>query len=189
MSGCDGRGPVTVPPEKVRGKHAGEAMTKWDWTEPLVWTKRMLAALDSGVKGGKWYSLIDKLHPEATLRAAFEQVKANRGAAGCQPRQKDAENGRENLPLINSHESKTKIITVTIKRISPYPLTRKRIASVAPISSKASKTHEALPTKKLDGCSKIQNDIPSLRGPPSCREKQGERIHHDWKGPLRGPSY
>jgi len=36
-------------------------MTKWDWTEPLVWTKRMLAALESGVKGGKWYSLIDKL--------------------------------------------------------------------------------------------------------------------------------
>ena len=57
-------------------------MTTWDWTEPSVWTKRMLAALDAGVKGGKWYSLIDKLHPEATLRAAFEQVKANRGAAG-----------------------------------------------------------------------------------------------------------
>jgi len=57
-------------------------MTKWDWTEPLVWTKRMLAALESGVKGGKWYSLIDKLHPEATLRRAYEQVKANRGAAG-----------------------------------------------------------------------------------------------------------
>src|SRR5882724_9877993 len=82
MSGSDGRAPVTVPPAKVRGKHAGEAMTKWDWTEPLVWTKRMLAALESGVKGGKWYSLIDKLHPEATLRRAFEQVKANRGAAG-----------------------------------------------------------------------------------------------------------
>jgi RNA-directed DNA polymerase len=57
-------------------------MTKWDWTEPSVWTKRMLAALEVGVKGGKWYSLIDKLHPETTLRAAFEQVKANRGAAG-----------------------------------------------------------------------------------------------------------
>jgi RNA-directed DNA polymerase len=42
----------------------------------------MLAALEQGVKGGKWYSLIDKLHPEATLRAAFTQVAANRGAAG-----------------------------------------------------------------------------------------------------------
>jgi RNA-directed DNA polymerase len=42
----------------------------------------MLTALEQGVKGGKWYSLIDKLHAEATLRAAFAQVEANRGAAG-----------------------------------------------------------------------------------------------------------
>jgi RNA-directed DNA polymerase len=42
----------------------------------------MLAALDKGVKGGKWYSLIDKLYPEAALRLAFTQVAANREAAG-----------------------------------------------------------------------------------------------------------
>jgi RNA-directed DNA polymerase len=42
----------------------------------------MLAALETGVKGGKWYSLIDKLHSEATLRAAFARVEANSGAAG-----------------------------------------------------------------------------------------------------------
>jgi RNA-directed DNA polymerase len=42
----------------------------------------MLTALEQGVKGGKWYSLIDKLNTEATLRAAFAQVAANRGAAG-----------------------------------------------------------------------------------------------------------
>jgi RNA-directed DNA polymerase len=43
----------------------------------------MLTALEEGVKGGKWYSLIDKVHPEATLRAAFKEVSANQGAAGC----------------------------------------------------------------------------------------------------------
>jgi len=42
----------------------------------------MLAALDKGVIGGKWYSLIDKVYPETTLRAAFKAVAANRGAAG-----------------------------------------------------------------------------------------------------------
>jgi RNA-directed DNA polymerase len=42
----------------------------------------MLAALEQGVKGGKWFSLIDKVHPERTLRAAFSQVAANQGAAG-----------------------------------------------------------------------------------------------------------
>jgi RNA-directed DNA polymerase len=48
----------------------------------MVWTERMLRALEQGVKGGKWFSLIDKVTPEATLRAAFRQVAANRGAAG-----------------------------------------------------------------------------------------------------------
>ena len=42
----------------------------------------MLTALVQGVKGGKWFSLIDKVHPERTLQAAFSQVAANQGAAG-----------------------------------------------------------------------------------------------------------
>jgi RNA-directed DNA polymerase len=42
----------------------------------------MLATLAKGVTGGKWYSLIDKLYPIATLEAAFAAVKANQGAAG-----------------------------------------------------------------------------------------------------------
>jgi len=42
----------------------------------------MLATLARGISGGKWYSLIDKLYPEPTLRAAFAAVAANRGAAG-----------------------------------------------------------------------------------------------------------
>jgi RNA-directed DNA polymerase len=42
----------------------------------------MLAALEQGVKGGKWYSLIDKLYPEDILGQAFTRVAANRGAAG-----------------------------------------------------------------------------------------------------------
>jgi RNA-directed DNA polymerase len=42
----------------------------------------MLAALDNGVKGGKWYSLIDKVYNPKTLKAAWKKVAANRGAAG-----------------------------------------------------------------------------------------------------------
>jgi len=41
-----------------------------------------LTALVQGVKGGKWFSLIDKVHPERTLQTAFSQVAANQGAAG-----------------------------------------------------------------------------------------------------------
>jgi RNA-directed DNA polymerase len=42
----------------------------------------MLAALETGVKGGKWFSLIDKVYRIETLRAAWQKVKANEGAAG-----------------------------------------------------------------------------------------------------------
>jgi len=42
----------------------------------------MLATLAKGVTGGKWHSLIDKLYPVTTLRAAFQAVASNQGAAG-----------------------------------------------------------------------------------------------------------
>jgi RNA-directed DNA polymerase len=42
----------------------------------------MLTALEEGVKGGKWYSLMDKVYALPNLRAAFTTVKANHGAAG-----------------------------------------------------------------------------------------------------------
>jgi RNA-directed DNA polymerase len=42
----------------------------------------MLAALENGVKGGKWFSLIDKVYRPETLRAAWKKVEANGGAAG-----------------------------------------------------------------------------------------------------------
>ena len=42
----------------------------------------MLTALETGVKGGKWFSLIDKVASVRVLRASFERVKRNRGAAG-----------------------------------------------------------------------------------------------------------
>jgi len=56
--------------------------SKWRWVEASVWTKRMLAALVNGVKGGKWYSMIDKVYHPATLKAAWKRVESNRGAAG-----------------------------------------------------------------------------------------------------------
>jgi RNA-directed DNA polymerase len=42
----------------------------------------MLTALEHGVKGGVWFSLIDKVYAERNLRAAFAKVKANRGGPG-----------------------------------------------------------------------------------------------------------
>ena len=31
----------------------------WGWVEATIWTERMLAALGNGVKGSKWFSLIN----------------------------------------------------------------------------------------------------------------------------------
>ena len=54
----------------------------WEWVEASVWTPRMLAALENGVRGGKWHSLIDKVHALPNLYAAWAEVRANKGAAG-----------------------------------------------------------------------------------------------------------
>jgi len=58
------------------------ARCNWAWVEAEVWTERMLSALENGVTGGKWYSLIDKVYALATLGLAWTKVQANRGAAG-----------------------------------------------------------------------------------------------------------
>lgn len=55
---------------------------RWAWTEPSVWSERMLAALENGVKGGKWFSLIDKVWKQTNLEASWRRVKSNRGCSG-----------------------------------------------------------------------------------------------------------
>jgi RNA-directed DNA polymerase len=42
----------------------------------------MLTALEEGVKGGKWYSLMDKVWTPGNLHSAFAKVKANGGSPG-----------------------------------------------------------------------------------------------------------
>jgi len=42
----------------------------------------MTSALTNGVKGGKWFSRIDKAVRSATLAIAWRKVAANTGAAG-----------------------------------------------------------------------------------------------------------
>ena len=50
--------------------------------EATIWTERMVSALVNGVKGDKWFSLIDKIYRPTTLAAAWTRVARNKGAAG-----------------------------------------------------------------------------------------------------------
>src|SRR5262245_3062873 len=70
--------PTSVP----LARQVGDVRACWAWTEPAVWTDRMLTALEGGVKGGVWFSLIDKVYSPANLAAATAKVVANKGAAG-----------------------------------------------------------------------------------------------------------
>jgi RNA-directed DNA polymerase len=74
------QGPASVP---ARAMQAGDPRARrWAWAEPSVWTDRMLQALEQGVKGGCWFSLIDKVYKPANLWSSWSKVAANDGAAG-----------------------------------------------------------------------------------------------------------
>jgi RNA-directed DNA polymerase len=72
------------PPSSVpaTAQQDGDVPSRWGWTERVVWTERMLTALDMGVKGGKWFRLIDKVYAEPNLLAGYGKVAANGGAPG-----------------------------------------------------------------------------------------------------------
>ena len=73
--------PIPLPgvPKAQQGR---EVPSQWAWTEASVWTARMLATLERGIKGGKWFSLIDKVWKRENLPSATEQVLRNKGGAG-----------------------------------------------------------------------------------------------------------
>ena len=72
-----------VPEVSARTRQGTEAGDReWWWAEASIWTERMVSALVNGVKGGKWFSLVDKAVRPATLEAAWRKVARNKGAAG-----------------------------------------------------------------------------------------------------------
>lgn len=76
---------TTVPARAARvGKSPAdrERRSRWPWIESSVWTDRMLAALENGVKGGVWYCLIDKVFSPKNLWSSWAKSARNKGAAG-----------------------------------------------------------------------------------------------------------
>ena len=73
---------AAIVPSGKRDKQAGEDLWQSHGAERQVWTKNMLKALDKGVKGNKWFSLIDKVVLDRTLEIGWEKVKSNAGSCG-----------------------------------------------------------------------------------------------------------
>jgi len=72
--------PASVPAKP--DKQAGEGLLLVHKAERGVWSEKMLRTLARGVKGGKWFSLIDKVYADRTLSYAWEKVQSNAGACG-----------------------------------------------------------------------------------------------------------
>lgn len=71
----------------ARAKQAGETDTRerrarWAWVEASIWTDRMLAALETEVKGGCWFSMVDKVYSGKNLWASWTKVARNQGSPG-----------------------------------------------------------------------------------------------------------
>ena len=71
--------PSAVPATAQQG---GEIRARWAWVEPAVWTERMLATLETGIEGGKWFRLIDKVWSTKNLAESLQKVVAKGGSAG-----------------------------------------------------------------------------------------------------------
>ena len=71
--------PSAVPATAQQG---GEIRARWAWVEPAVWTERMLATLETGIEGGKWFRLIDKVWSAKNLAGSLQKVVAKGGSAG-----------------------------------------------------------------------------------------------------------
>lgn len=67
-------------PEKAQQE--GDIRARWAWVEPAAWTERMLATLETGIEGGRWFRLIDKVWSQKNLARSLQKVVAKGGSAG-----------------------------------------------------------------------------------------------------------
>jgi RNA-directed DNA polymerase len=106
--------------EATQGGEAASGKTTpvlW-WAEASIWTERMVSALGNGVKGGKWFSLVDKLVRPATLEAAWRKVERNKGSSGIDGQSIERFAAGAELYLAELHE------TLKSGLYSPSPVKR-----------------------------------------------------------------
>jgi RNA-directed DNA polymerase len=78
----EGQREVNSPEVPETDKQGEEDLWQRCKAERGIWSEKMLMALERGVKGNVWFSLIDKVGGERTLEQAWEKVRTNAGACG-----------------------------------------------------------------------------------------------------------
>lgn len=73
---------LAVTSEKEPKQDKETLRARWAWVEHGVWTDSMLRSLERGIKGGKWFALIDKVYELKNLQSSFWKVWRNAGSAG-----------------------------------------------------------------------------------------------------------
>lgn len=84
-----------------------------------VWSEKMLVALQNGVKGKVWFSLMDKVCAERTLQMAWEQVQSNAGACGVDGISVEhfGKDSQKRLLAVKEHLSKGSYVPSAVKRV------------------------------------------------------------------------
>jgi RNA-directed DNA polymerase len=89
--------PTTVP---FAATPRGETLSIDEWAHPAVWTDCMLnTLLDGAVRGGRWHTLIDKVHKPLNLYSAAGKVLGRKGAAGVDGQTVDDFGDHERMEL------------------------------------------------------------------------------------------
>ncbi len=105
-------------PGVPQAKQGRNVAPQWAWTEASVWTERMLATLERGIKGGKWYSLMDKVWSQGNLQSALKQVCRNKGSAGVDGQSTEAfeQKSQVLLPRLSEQLQKGQYRPAPVKR-------------------------------------------------------------------------
>jgi RNA-directed DNA polymerase len=103
----------------ARDKQVEEDLWQRHKAERGVWSEPMLAALARGLKGKKWFSLIDKVSKEGTLQLAWEKVRRNAGACGVDGITigRFEQNSQNRLLAVKEHLSKGTYQPKPVKRV------------------------------------------------------------------------
>lgn len=116
----DGQREIATPPSvSEANKQGGEDRGETYGAERGVWSERMLAALETGLKGKEWFSLWDKVTRLDVLQRAWEKVLANAGACGVDgiTVERFAKDSQNRLLAVKKHLDEGSYQPAPVKRV------------------------------------------------------------------------